>query len=175
MKSKYLILNFLIIFCLICSTAIAEREETFWGKGMQVKDGDTVVIAPEAGGKFFTCRLYGIDAPERDHGRKTGQPYGKEAHRELEWLLLGERVEVTKTGNKAGSIEVCMFKQKGIDINLEMVKKGHAWAYKQYLKEPYASEYIEAESEARAEKLGLWQDNDPKPPWEFREAQGSGK
>ncbi|MBI4684895.1 MAG: thermonuclease family protein [Nitrospirae bacterium] len=49
-----------------------------------------------------------------------------------------------------------------------MVKRGFAWAYRQYLKRPYASEFIDAESEARTNKRGLWQQTNPQPPWEYR-------
>jgi endonuclease YncB( thermonuclease family) len=135
---------------------------------MQVKDGDTVIISPIDGGQFFTCRLYGIDTPETTHGRKIGQPYGEEASKELKRLILGQTVEVTTTGAKTYNREVCTIKKSGQDINLEMVEKGYAWAYRQYLKRPYASEYIDAEREAREKRLGLWKDNNPTSPWEFR-------
>ena len=52
-----------------------------------------------------------------------------------------------------------------------MVQEGHAWAYREYLKGPYASEYIGVENEARAKKLGLWHQMNPQPPWEFRKKQ----
>ena len=44
------------------------------------------------------------------------------------------------------------------NINLEIVADGWAWAYKQYLDRPHASEYIQAEEQARAKKLGLRED-----------------
>lgn len=138
---------------------------------MQVKDGDTVVIAPDIGGQFITCRLYGIDTPETSKKGKPGQPYGEEAAKELKRLILGKYIDATLTGQKTYKREVCIIKQDGLDINLEMVKRGFAWAYRQYLKRPYASEYINAESEARSRKLGLWKDNNPEPPWEFRKHQ----
>lgn len=53
-------------------------------------------------------------------------------------------------------------------INREMVSEGYAWAYREYLHGPYASEYIDAEREARSKHLGLWQQMNPQPPWEFR-------
>jgi micrococcal nuclease len=138
------------------------------GKVVRVKDGDTVVISPTSGGEFFTCRLYGIDAPEIGHGRKHGQPYGDEATQELKNMILGKVVEVETTGAKTYNREVCRIVKDGQDINLELVRKGYAWAYRHYLKRPYASEYIEAESEARSRRLGLWHDANPTPPWEFR-------
>jgi len=138
------------------------------GKVMQVKDGDTVVISLEEGGQFFICRLYGIDTPETAKRGKPGQPYGEEASKETKRLILGQTVHVTTTGAKTYNREVCRIERNNIDINLEMVKRGYAWAYKQYLKRPYASEYIEAENEARKQRLGLWKDINPTPPWEFR-------
>lgn len=138
------------------------------GKVMQVKDGDTVVISPIEGGQFFICRLYGIDAPELQHPGKQGQPYGEQATNELKNLILGQEVEVKLTGQKTYKREVCRIKYNGIDINLEMVKRGYAWAYKQYLRRPYVSEYIAAENEARAKRLGLWEETNPQPPWAFR-------
>lgn len=162
-----------VVFLFSLTTYAFAIKTTILGKVMQVKDGDTVTISPEEGGQFFTCRLYGIDAPETTHPRfgKQGQPYGEEATKELKKLILGQTVEVTTTGQKTYKREVCIIKKDGVDINLEMVKKGAAWAYKHYLKRPYASEYIEAENEARAKKLGLWKDSNPTPPWEFRKMQ----
>jgi micrococcal nuclease len=138
------------------------------GRVIRVKDGDTVVIRPEAGGEAFVCRLYGIDAPETPKRWKRGQPQGIEATKELKALILGKLVQVYLTGDKTYGREVCIIYDKGMNINLEMVKRGYAWAYRRYLKRPYASEFLDAEREAREKKLGIWQDANPMPPWEFR-------
>lgn len=171
---KYLIL-FPLLILLFAFPALA-NETTLIGKVMKVTDGDTVVISPIEGGPFFKCRLYGIDAPETPkYGRrgrllKPGQPYGEGATMELKKLILGETVNVTLTGAKTYNREVCRIFKDGMDVNLEMVKRGYAWAYKHYLNRPYASEYIDAETAAREKHLGLWQDANPSPPWEFRKA-----
>jgi micrococcal nuclease len=169
-KYYCLVLLVLICACILPLAADASKGGVLTGKVMQVKDGDTVVISPVEGGSFFTCRLYGIDAPETSHPRfgQPGQPYGEEASKEVKKLILGQTVEVTTTGEKTYKREVCHIRKDGVDINLEMVKRGYAWAYRHYLKRPYASEYIEAENDARAKKLGLWADTNPTPPWEFR-------
>jgi endonuclease YncB( thermonuclease family) len=164
---------FVIVFLFLLTPPAFAIRTTMQGKIVQVKDGDTVVVSPVEGGQFFTCRLYGIDAPETPHPRfgKQGQPYGKAATWELKGLILGQTVEVTTTGAKTYNREVCIINKNGTDINLEMVERGAAWAYRHYLRRPYASEYIEAEKEARAKKLGLWRDSNPTPPWEFRRVQ----
>jgi len=59
----------------------------------------------------------------------------------------------------------------GADVNIEQVKAGYAWHYKKYQNEqPTADKasYARAEDEARSQKLGLWADPSPTPPWEFR-------
>jgi len=59
----------------------------------------------------------------------------------------------------------------GIDVCLEQVKAGFAWHYKKYQHEQSAEDrelYADAEIRARAERLGLWRENNPNPPWEYR-------
>jgi endonuclease YncB( thermonuclease family) len=171
---KYLILVPLLLF--LISAPSPAMETAIVGKVMKVTDGDTVVISPTEGSQFFICRLYGIDAPEtpkyskRGLLKKPGQPYGEEASQELKRLILGQTVDITLTGAKTYRREVCRISKDSQDINLEMVKKGYAWAYRHYLHRPYASEYIEAEKEARDRHLGLWADANPTPPWEFRKS-----
>jgi hypothetical protein len=59
----------------------------------------------------------------------------------------------------------------GKDINLEQLKSGFAWFYRQYENDIAAERrkpYADAEAEARAAKRGLWASSNPQPPWEFR-------
>lgn len=129
---------------------------------MKVIDGDTVEISPASGGAFFTCRLYGIDAPE------PGQPHGQEAANILRKLLALQNVDVTFKHVKSYTREVCLVKLQGTDVGLEMVRRGHAWAYNPNPGKSVAGRYGDAEKKAREKKLGLWKDKDPQPPWEFR-------
>lgn len=141
------------------------------GMVVKVKDGDTVVIAPANGEQYFICRLYGIDAPETPKRDAPGQPYSEEATRELKNLILGQSVEVTTTGTKTYNRKICVIRKESLNVNLEMVKRGYAWAYRAYLKRPHASEYIDAEDDARRHRRGLWQQPNPMPPWEYRSEQ----
>ncbi len=57
------------------------------------------------------------------------------------------------------------------DINLQQVKDGFAWHYKEYQPEQTADDqilYAEAEEEARRAKRGLWFDENPQTPSDFR-------
>ncbi len=163
-------LFFLSLSLCINSLTYAKPYTVIRGTVTRVSDGDTVIIRPFSG-KLFKCRLYGIDAPETARHGKPGQPHSNAAERELTNLILHTTVDVTLTGDKTYDRKVCIIRKMGVDINREMVKRGYAWAYKEYLKAPYASEYISAETEARQMRRGLWQQMNPMPPWEFRRRQ----
>ena len=59
----------------------------------------------------------------------------------------------------------------GKDIDLEQIKAGMAWHYKEYEREQTPEDrelYARAEDEARKARRGLWQDPDPIEPSAFR-------
>jgi len=58
-----------------------------------------------------------------------------------------------------------------LDVGYTQVIAALAWWYRAYAKEQAAEDqglYGSAEDEARSRKWGLWQDQEPVPPWEFR-------
>lgn len=132
-----------------------------------VNDGDTAIIKTEKGGKF-TCRLYGIDSPETAGHKKPGQKYGREAAVELRKLVLGKHVDIRLTGEKNYNRQVCLIRVEGMDVNLEMIRRGYAWAYRKHLKPPFKKKYIRAEEDAKSKRIGLWNDEKPIPPWRFK-------
>jgi hypothetical protein len=60
----------------------------------------------------------------------------------------------------------------GVDANAEQVKLGMAWAYRQYLTDPSIADLEDA---AKASKSGLWADENPTPPWDFRHGKKPSK
>ena len=162
------LLSALVWFFLTAGISSSSGEAPLKGKVVRVTDGDTVVIALQEGAGNITCRLYGIDAPESRRRDRKGQPYAREAGMELRRLIGGSRVEIITTGEKTYGRDVCIIKRDGKDINLEMVRSGFAWAYRKHLRAPYASEYIDAENKARLQRAGIWQQDSPLPPWEFK-------
>ncbi len=169
LNNKYItaILSAGLLIILISGTSCSSRGSA-QSEVVRVTDGDTVVVSSAGGKKNITCRLYGIDSPETPKRDRKGQPFAKEAGKELKQLIHGQMVEVITTGEQTHGREVCIIKKDGMDINLEMVRRGYAWAYRKHLKSPYASEYIEAENNARDQKRGIWQQANPLPPWEFK-------
>jgi len=137
---------------------------TLAGRVVGVSDGDTVTVLT-AENRQFKIRLSGIDAPEKK------QPFGAHAKETLARQLFGQPVVVEwsrtdRYGRIVGKIEV-----DGVDANLEQIREGSAWVYTQYLRELPVEDrrlYLEAERQAKSERRGLWRDNDPEPPWQWR-------
>ena len=57
---------------------------------------------------------------------------------------------------------------KSMSVNERMVEAGFAWHYKQYSDDPTLAAL---ETAARKRKTGLWADENPTPPWEYRRQQ----
>lgn len=162
-----MVLAFVLAGTVLQPPLSAAGTRTVAGKVTRVADGDTLTVATRDGRKV-KVRLYGIDAPEVRHEGTPGQPGGVEARQALKSLTLGRNVRVDILEVDTHGRSVGIVSEAGVNINLVMVREGWAWAYRWYLSAPYASEFIEAEREARARRLGLWKRANPSPPWEFR-------
>jgi len=134
------------------------------GKVTRVSDGDTIWVTDAAG--KHKIRLDKIDAPESD------QPFGKESTQFLNDLVYGKKVEVRWTAkDKYGRIlgVVYLEHEKGlVEVNLTMVKNGCAWHYSYHDNTPA---YAEAEKDARKFRRGLWADETPVNPYQWRKSK----
>lgn len=151
-------MRFLFIFSVILLAVMVPAAE-IRGKVVAVLDGDTVTVLDDLDNAQFRIRLSGIDAPEKN------QAFGTAAKKHLSGLVFGKVVsvrfkEVDRYGRIVGRIWL-----DGADVNLRMIRDGMAWHYSYFGKTP---EYAEAERLARAEKRGLWIDENPVNPYQFR-------
>jgi endonuclease YncB( thermonuclease family) len=171
-------LALLVLFALLTTLPAFAKEpiRILEGTVVKVADGDTCTV--NSGGTKIRIRLYGIDAPETekrnkrtDRISKLGQSYGKETYQALEKKISGQRVQLEIMDIDRYRRMVAIIRLGNREINREMVAEGFAWAYRQYLDRPYASEYIGLEDAARKQRLGLWSQSNPEPPWEFRKRQ----
>jgi micrococcal nuclease len=60
-------------------------------------------------------------------------------------------------------------------VNLMMVKEGQAVVYTQYIDNCAATkgQYLAAEAQAKAQRLGFWNQDNPVMPWDYRKAKRS--
>lgn len=139
-------------------TAATKPAETLTGKVVKVADGDTVTLL--VGTEQIRVRLWGIDAPEK------GQAFGNRAKQALSDTVFGRAVRVDDLGKDKYGRTLGIIRLGDKNINLELVREGWAWWYRQYA--PRDRELAAAEESARNGKRGLWADRDPVPPWEWR-------
>ena len=59
-------------------------------------------------------------------------------------------------------------KVEGKNLNEELVKFGYAWVYRKYCDRSFCKDWLEFEKTASENKIGLWADKSPLPPWEWR-------
>jgi endonuclease YncB( thermonuclease family) len=151
---KKLLIIILILVYPLCAHA--------WvAKVVGVTDGDTIKVYNAEYGQV-KIRFYGIDTLEK------GQPYGQAAGKYLASLIAGSIVEIeTVTKDRYGRT-VGIVSDGESNINQEMVKAGYAWVYRKYCDKPFCEYWLALESEAKSNKIGLWKESNPIPPWEWR-------
>ena len=134
---------------------------------VSVGDGDTVRVTNKAGAKV-TIRLACIDAPETSQGSS-----GKWSTKTLKGMIQGKSISIKpqvkdRYGRTVGEIYV-----GSTNINLEMVRQGAAFAYRQYLKQCDRDAYLNAESMAKTKQQGVWGPYQTQLPWEYRRSRRS--
>lgn len=142
---------------------------TLEGCVVRVADGDTVTVELD-NEKRERIRFEGIDAPE------SSQTYGRESRKNLIDLLEKYGYCVTVEFERRDNYGRIVGKviSGGVDLNLEQVKSGSAWVYRNYLKNLSLADkarYIAAEVSARNRDAGLWIDPDPTAPWMYRRSK----
>ena len=131
------------------------------GKVVKVADGDTITVLIDRH-KQIRIRLYGIDAPEKR------QTFGRAAKKHLISFVANRNVEIKIVTQDRYGRAVALVFADGTNINQKMVEDGYAWVYRRYCKKSFCSRWLELEQKARKQKLGLWNDLHPVPPWEWR-------
>lgn len=134
---------------------------------MSIADGDTVTVL-DANDTQHRIRLEGIDAPEKH------QAFGSKSKESLATMIFGKEVTLVYYKTDQYGRLVGKVLSDGKDVNLEQVKAGMAWHYKEYQREQTPEDrevYAKAEDEARTARRGLWQDADPIEPGAFRKEE----
>lgn len=136
---------------------------------ISVGDGDTLRVNQD--GETVTIRLGCIDAPE------TAQtPWGEQSANRLKQILpTGQAVQVREIDRDRYGRTVAEVFLGNQSVNLMMVKEGQAVVYRQYLSgcANTQDQYLQAESQAKAQGLGFWNQSNPVMPWDFRRGRSN--
>ena len=146
----------ILLFFLFFTLSLFSAEIS--GKVIKISDGDTITIL-DSNNRKHKIRLDKIDAPE------LKQYFGINAKNHLVSLIFGKQVKVIyrKKDRYKRILGIVYLQEK--EINLQMVKDGFAWHYSYF---DNTKSYIEAEQKAKQNKSGLWIQENPVIPYEFR-------
>lgn len=147
----------------LCAPLFASDTPRLPGTVKRVIDGDTLEVLLTSGP--IRVRLYGVDAPERN------QPGGTEATRALTTLVDGKRVQIEPQNQDRYNRMVGVVYLGNRDINGAMIERGHAWAYRRYLRRS-ETQYCKLEQSARSRQLGVWA-GQAVAPWRWRTRERS--
>lgn len=120
-----------------------------------VLDGDTLETSDKK-----HVRLWGIDAPEK------GQPYAVESRARLKALCEGRKLRLLPKGTDQYDRILAVVYADASNVNMQMVIEGMAWHYAYYA--PDEKNLEAAQRAAKRSKKGLWKDENPINPYDFR-------
>lgn len=155
MRSIYILIFFLL------SPMITFGANEIAGKVISVIDGNTFELKTDDN-EVYEIILYGIDCPE------LGQPFSGEAKSQLEKLILKKAITVTIQGKNRYGIRMGFFLIKnGVDPRNVLLENGLAWTAERNAIQTLEELRIKALSE----KVGIWKEDAPVPPWIYRRTQ----
>lgn len=149
------------------SNSASADAELLPGRVVRITDGDTITLL-DATDTQHKIRLGGIDAPEK------GQPFGNVSRQHLAELAFGKPAEADCYKIDRYKRLICTVYVDGKDMGLAQLDAGLAWWYRKYANEQPPQERLEyemAENKAAVDRVGLWSDPNPIPPWAWRKAE----
>lgn len=161
-RNIYILFSVALLLCL-------HAGKTYAWEGIVVKviDGDSLKI--QRNGELLEVRLYGIDTPEYK------QAFSNKAKQFTKRLAYRKVVSVVeKDIDRYGRI-VGLVTSQGKLVNRELVRNGFAWYYPRYCRsQPVCGELQLMERKARKERRGLWKDENPVAPWDWKRQKRTG-
>lgn len=150
------------LLAMFAPTLPAQDSPVLVGTVTKVVDGDTIDVKLTSGP--IRVRFHAIDTPER------GQPWGNESTAWLTKLLLGKEVQLEPFEQDRYDRLVATVLLGDLNVNAELVKQGHAWAFRKYMRKREDAYLCQLEYAARTAKRGLWAlpKDQRAAPWEWR-------
>lgn len=150
-------IGLLLLFLSVMNSTFGAEKIT--GKVVAVLDGNTFEMLAEDN-DIYRILLYGIDCPE------SGQPFAEEAKKELEKLILKQKITVDIQGKNRLGVRMGVVVSRDDPREL-LLRNGLAWTSENNPQ----SDLERLRLEAEAKKTGIWAETNPVPPWIFRREQ----
>jgi endonuclease YncB( thermonuclease family) len=154
-----------LIFLLAISASLlvnskSVNKEAIIGKVVAITDGDTFKLLTKDS-TLIKVRLANIDCPERK------QPFFKRAKQFVSDAIFSKTVtlNVLKKDRYRRYVSNVIY-DDSLSLSHKLVRNGLAWHYKKYSKDSLLQAL---EDNAKKNKVGLWQDKNAIPPWEWRD------
>ena len=165
MTNVHNILRILILLALPLAVCSSGSASSLQGKVAEVVDGDSIAVISQ--NHPVKVRLVGVAAPQK------GQSFADVARQHLSDLILNKyvfvRVSALREGYLVGQVLLA-----DMDVSAQMIRDGVGWYNKSdenNLSEAERQVYQASQDAARSERRGLWQEDSPQAPWDFRKAQ----
>lgn len=160
-RMKRLLALLVVLGCLVPSPALAWR-----GLVEEVLDGATLTVREEGSGRKVLVRLYGVAVPRLDATRP--QPFAVEAFEKAKELLPKDLPVVVHDMRLDA-----MGRERGFTVTLQggrmvqdvLLEAGLAWVAPLHCGS--CRDWKRLEKRAREQRVGLWSDAAPVPPWEW--------
>lgn len=155
---KHCFLFYLLVLSLAVTSGLSVAQEGF--KVGWVNDGDTVVLTD---GRHV--RYIGINAPEIDHENQNAEPYGYQAKKYNEKLVLSKtvRLEFDKERyDQYGRLLAYVFLPDGTFVNQAMIAQGYAYSLPIEPNIKYDKILLQSQQDAMSAQTGIWREIDKK-------------
>lgn len=130
-----------------------KKGKKYWCTVIAVSDGDTISCKRINMRRSTTkIRLAYIDAPEssQEFGTETRKMVMSLVYKKLVWIRI---IETDRYGRHVAEVH-----RRGKHINEELIKRGGAWVYTDYIKDKrYVERLNKLQNDAKKSKKGLWQ------------------
>jgi len=143
-----------------------KKGKSYWCRVIAVSDGDTLTCTRLNVRRSQTkLRFAYVDAPE------STQSYGKESQRVVKTMVYKKLVRVKITDiDRYGRCVGVIYRYRR-NVNEEMVKRGAAWVYEEYIRDKKQLQHMKSlQDTAKKQKKGLWKDSRPMRPKEYRKS-----
>lgn len=125
-----------------------------------IADGDTLTVLQN--GQPARVRLANIDAPEKS------QSFGARSKQSLSDMCYRQDATLEVASTDRYGRQVAVVSCAGVNANRAQVERGMAWVYPRYNRDDTLPAL---QSAAQAHRRGLWAQEGPVAPWEFRRSK----